>query len=96
MCVSMYLHTYTGIHAGKESACNAEDLALIPEMERYPGEGKDYPLQHSGLENSKRGSHQFCVFTLRSNRNNKSKLGLQATCMSLTIFLYVCLATSSC
>ena len=52
MCVSMYLHTYTGIHAGKESACNAEDLALIPEMERYPGEGKDYPLQYSGLENS--------------------------------------------
>ena len=52
MCVSMYLHTYTGIHAGKESACNAEDLALIPEMERYPGEGKDYPLLYSGLENS--------------------------------------------
>ena len=51
MCVSMYLHTYTGIHAGKESACNAEDLALIPEMERYPGEGKGYPPQYSGLEN---------------------------------------------
>ena len=48
----MYLHTYTGIHAGKESACNAEDLALIAEMERSSGERKDYLLQYSGLENS--------------------------------------------
>ena len=52
VCVCIYIGIYTGIHAGKESACNAEDLALIPEMERSPGEGKDYPLQYSGLENS--------------------------------------------
>ena len=38
--------------AGKESACNAGDLGLIPGMERSPGEGKGYPLQYSGLENS--------------------------------------------
>ena len=38
--------------AGKESACNAEDLGLIPGLERSPGEGKGYPLQYSGLENS--------------------------------------------
>ena len=38
--------------AGKESACNAEDLGLIPGLEKSPGEGKGYPLQHSGLENS--------------------------------------------
>ena len=38
--------------AGKESSCNAEDLALIPELGRSPGEGKGYPLQYSGLENS--------------------------------------------
>ena len=30
--------------AGKESACNARDLG--------PGEGKGYPLQYNGLENS--------------------------------------------
>ena len=30
--------------AGKESACNAGDLGLIPEMGRSPGEGKGYLL----------------------------------------------------
>ena len=38
--------------AGKESACNEGDLYLIPGMGRSPGEGKGYPLQYSGLENS--------------------------------------------
>ena len=38
--------------AGKESACNAGDLGLIPELGRSPGEEKGYPLQYSGLENS--------------------------------------------
>ena len=38
--------------AGKESACNAGDLDWIPGLGRSPGEGKGYPLQYSGLENS--------------------------------------------
>ena len=38
--------------AGKESACNAGDLDLIPELGRSPGEGNGSPLQYSGLENS--------------------------------------------
>ena len=38
--------------AGKESSCNAGDLGLIPGLGRSPGEGKGYPLQYSGLENS--------------------------------------------
>ena len=37
--------------AGKESACS-EDLGSIPGLGRSPGEGKGYPLQYSGLENS--------------------------------------------
>ena len=37
---------------GKESACNAGDLGSIPGVGRSPGEGKGYPLQYSGLENS--------------------------------------------
>ena len=36
---------------GKESACNAGDLGLIPGLGRVPVEGKSYPLQCSGLEN---------------------------------------------
>ena len=35
----------------KASACNAEDLGLIPESERSPGEGNGNPLQYSCLEN---------------------------------------------
>ena len=30
---------------GKESACYARDLGLIPELERSPGEGNGKPLQ---------------------------------------------------
>ena len=29
-----------------------EDLSSIPGLGRSPGEGKDYPLQYSGLEKS--------------------------------------------
>ena len=47
--------------AGKESACNVGDLGSIPGLGRSPGEGKGYPLQYSGLENSmdeSMGSHR--------------------------------------
>ena len=37
---------------GKESACSAGDQGLIPGLGRSPAEGKGYPLQYSGLENS--------------------------------------------
>ncbi|KAB0368363.1 hypothetical protein FD755_020129, partial [Muntiacus reevesi] len=38
--------------AGKESARNVGDLGSVPGLGRSPGEGKDYPFQYSGLENS--------------------------------------------
>ena len=37
---------------GKESACNAGDPGSTPGSGRSLGEGKGYPLQYSGLENS--------------------------------------------
>ena len=43
---------FPGSSAGKELACNAGDLGSIPGLGRSPGEGKGYPLQYSGLENS--------------------------------------------
>ena len=43
---------FPGGTAGKESACNVGDLAWIPGLGRSPREGKGYPLQYSGLENS--------------------------------------------
>ena len=36
---------------GKESACNAGDLDLIPGLGKFPGEGNGNPLQYSCLEN---------------------------------------------
>ena len=42
---------FPGGSAGKEFACSAEDLDLIPGLRRSPGKGKGYPLQYSGLEN---------------------------------------------
>ena len=38
--------------AGKESAFNVGDLGSILGLGSSPGEGKGYPLQYSGLENS--------------------------------------------
>ena len=38
--------------AGKESTCNAGDLASIPGLGRSPGEGNGYPLQYSCLESA--------------------------------------------
>ena len=38
--------------AGKESACNVGDLGSIPGLRISSGEGRGYPPQYSGLENS--------------------------------------------
>ena len=52
---------------GKESACSAGDPGSMPGLGRSPGEGKGYPLQYSGLENSmgsQRGvGHNWVTFT---------------------------------
>ena len=43
---------FPGDSDSKDSACNEGDLGLIPGLGRSSGEGKGYPLQYSGLENS--------------------------------------------
>ena len=43
---------FPGDSAGKESACSAGDLGLVPGSGRSPSQEKDYPLQYSSLENS--------------------------------------------
>ena len=42
---------FPGGSDGKESACNAGDLGLIPVLGRSPGDGNGNPLQYSCLEN---------------------------------------------
>ena len=60
---------------GKASACSVGDLGLIPGSGRSPGEGKGYPLQHSGLENSMdRGTCQAPVHGVVKSRTRPSEL----------------------
>ena len=54
--------SFPGGSGGKESACNAGDLGLIPGPGRSPGGGNGDPLQYSCLENSMdRGTWQAAV-----------------------------------
>ena len=66
--------------AGKESACNAGDLGLIPGLGRSPGEWKGYPLQYSGLENS-----MDCIIHGRKELDMTERLPLHFT-SALQIF----------
>ena len=43
---------FLGGSAGKESTSNEGDLGSNRRLGSSPGEGKGYPLQYSGLENS--------------------------------------------
>ena len=73
---------------GKESTCNVGNLGSIPGLGKYPGEGKSYPLQCSGLENSMdcivhgvtksqtRLNNFHFTFTLYSNISNIVKRSL--------------------
>ena len=45
------LHGFPCSSVGKESACSAGDLGLIPGLGRFPGEGNGNPLQYPCLEN---------------------------------------------
>ena len=51
-CGGRELCAFPGGSEGKETACSAGDLGLIPELKRFPGEGNGSPLQYSCLENS--------------------------------------------
>ena len=72
---------------GKESACNVGDLDWIPGLGRTPGEGKGYPLQYSGLENS-------INYTVRGDAKSRTQLSdfhilsskyLEGHCLSVCI-----------
>ena len=68
-----YIYIYTHTHTlpcssdGKESACSAGDLGLIPGSGRSPGEGNGNPLQYSCLENP-HGQRSLAGHSPRSRR----------------------------
>ena len=74
---------------GKESACSAGDAGSIPGSGRSPGEGNDYPLQYSCLENSMdRGAW-------RATAHRVTKSRTEQLILLLTWFLKVeCLAAA--
>ena len=45
------LISFPGGSVGKDTACNAGDMGLIPGLGRFPGRGNGNPLQYSCLEN---------------------------------------------
>ena len=58
---------------GKESACNAGGLGLIPGLARSPGEGNGNPLEYSCLENSvDRGAWWAVVHGVAQSRTRLS------------------------
>ena len=73
------MYSFPGSSAGKESTCNVGDLGLIPELGKFPGEGKGYPLQYSGLENSMdcivhgvaKSQTRLCNFHFHFHRYNR-------------------------
>ena len=72
---------FCGGSAGKESACSAGDLGLIPGLGRSLGQGKGYPVQHPFLENA-----PGCIVPgagksrARSDRGLHSRLHLLSAC----------------
>ena len=69
--------------AGKESVCSVGDLGSIPGLGRCAGEGKGYPLQYSGLENSvdyspmgsQRVRHDYLLIIITNDTSNSYHLG---------------------
>ena len=76
--------------AGKESSSNVGDLGSIRGLRRSPGEGKGYPLQYSGLENSMdcsvhgvaKSRHDWETFTSerRLQKQSRPDIGTAGSC----------------
>ena len=71
--------------AGKESTCNEGDLGLIPGLGISLGEGKGYPFQYSGLENS-----MDCIVHGVTELDTTEQLSLSwhGTCLYVRDLLY--------
>ena len=62
---------------GKESACNVGDLGSIPGLGRSLGEGNDYPLKYSDLENfMDRGAWEVTVHGVTKSQTRLSDFHL--------------------
>ena len=88
LCRSMFPSDFPGGWDGKESTCNVGDVGLIPGLERPPGEGNDYPLQYSGLEDSvDRGAWQ-ATYSPRGHKESDTTKQLSLSHFHLVILLF--------
>ena len=77
---------FLGGSAGTESVCSVGDLGLTPGLGRSPGEGNGYPLQYSGLENSKHS----VVDEVPKESDTTEWLSLNAFCKMVRHFQAIC------
>ena len=85
--VSQRTWDFPGGSDGRESACNVGDLGLIPGSGRAPGEGKGYPLQYYGLENSMdREAWQPTVHGVAKSQTWLKRLSKQGRTKVTTVF----------
>ena len=81
----VYIWGFPGGSDGKESACNAGDLGLIPGFGRSLGEGNGYPLQYFYLENPMdRGGWRATVHGV-----TKNWIGLKRFNTNKYIYIYI-------
>ena len=81
----------------KESVCKAGEPGLIPGLGRFPGEGHDYPLQYSHLENSTdRGAWQATVLGVAKSQTRLSDEHFNFTLSVYTFKLRLSLPLNRC
>ena len=71
---SVFMQAFLGSSDSKASAYNAGDPGSIPGLGRSPGEGKGYPLQYSGLENSMDWVCAHTIFPVKAMAPHSSTL----------------------
>ena len=86
---TMHSSSFPSGSDGKESACSARDLCLIPELGRSSREGNDHPLQYSYLGNSMdRGAWRATVHGVTKSRTRLKRLNthIHAACGILSLY----------
>ena len=77
---------FPGSSVGKESTCSAGDPGLTPGLGRSPEEGKDYPFQYSGLEDSmERGA---CGLQSMKQQRVRHDWATEHACTCVYIYVY--------
>ena len=81
---------FPGGSDGKESACNAGDLGLIPELGRSLGGGHGHPVQYSCLESlMDRGAWWVTVHGVAKGQTQLSNLAQHSAHETYHIFYAV-------